>query len=125
MVGTSDKDEVVRVSALQGLLLPFESAKSAKDSGIDIDLSLMEHVIVKFLPRIADSVIDVSTSVQESGMKLLLALLRTGLLDEVEDENMWNQINLCALETNTSPEVRRTALYFIMEQLEGKNNVCV
>ena len=109
----------MRVSALEGLLLPFKSVKSAKSSGIDIDLSLMEHVIAKFLPRIADSVIDVSVSVQESGMKLLLALLRTGLLDDVEDENMWNQINLCALASDTSPEVRRNALYFIMEQLEA------
>ena len=32
---------------------------------------------------------------------------------------MWNQINLCALENNTSPEVRRNALYCIMEQLEA------
>ena len=116
---TSDKDEVVRISALEGLLLPFQSVNSVKNSGIDIDLSLMEHVITKFLPRIADSVIDVSVSVQESGMKLLLALLRTGLLDDIEDENMWNQINLCALANDTSPEVRRNALYFIMEQLEA------
>ena len=52
-------------------------------------------------------------------MELLLAFLRNGFLDEVEDENIWNQINLRALEPQTSPAVRRDALYFIMEQLEA------
>jgi len=115
----SDKEEGVRVSALKGLLLPFEAATATEKSTINIDISLMEHVIVKFLPRIADSIIDVNVTVQERGMKLLLALLRTGLLDDIEDENIWNQINLCALANDTSSEVRRDALYFIMEQLEA------
>ena len=43
--------------------------------------------------------------------------LRNAFLDEVEDEKMWNQINLLALASNTSVEVRKNALYFIMEQL--------
>ena len=50
-------------------------------------------------------------------MKLLVSLLRNAFLDEVEDEKMWNQINLLALASNTSVEVRKNALYFIMEQL--------
>ena len=45
--------------------------------------------------------------------------LRNAFLDEVEDEQMWNQINLLALASNTSAEVRKKALYFIMEQLEA------
>ena len=52
-------------------------------------------------------------------MKLLVSLLRNAFLDEVEDEKMWNQINLLALASNTSAEVRKNALYFIMEQLEA------
>ena len=51
-------------------------------------------------------------------MKLLVSLLRNAFLDEVEDEKMWNQINLLALASNTSAEVRKNALYFIMDQLE-------
>eukprot|EP00586_Coscinodiscus_wailesii_P000063 CAMPEP_0172480390 /NCGR_PEP_ID=MMETSP1066-20121228/5488_1 /TAXON_ID=671091 /ORGANISM="Coscinodiscus wailesii, Strain CCMP2513" /LENGTH=1957 /DNA_ID=CAMNT_0013241639 /DNA_START=101 /DNA_END=5974 /DNA_ORIENTATION=+ len=107
----SDKHSVVRCSAVNGLLAPFLTP--------NIDLGVMEHVIAKFLPRMADAVIDVSVSVQEKAIQLLLALLREGFLDDVEDEHLWNQINLRAIARDASPSVRRDALYFVMEQLEA------
>ena len=126
----SDKAECVRIAALSGLLLPFQSheLKQYKKFADKIDLMSMERVLNKFLPRIVDCVIDIHESVQEQGMKLLLALMRNGFLDEPEDkdedeedlmsEEMWDQVNLMALESNTTASVRKDALYFIMEQLE-------
>lgn len=116
----SDKSECVRIAALEALNRPFEDVENAKKIGKDspIDLSHLEHVTAKFLKRISDTAIDVHTSVQERGMKLMLSLLRAGFLDDVDDEKMWNQVNLLAFETASTPSVRRDALYFIMEQLE-------
>ncbi len=116
----SDKAECVRIAALKALNLPFELVQEAEKYGGEsgIDLSLLEHVNVKFLGRIVDTVIDVHVSVQECGVKLMLSLLRAGFLDDVEDEKFWDQVNVLAFETSSSPEVRRDALYFIMEQLE-------
>jgi len=48
----------------------------------------------------------------------MLSLLRAGFLDDVEDEKLWDQVNILAFESKSSPAVRRDALYFIMEQLE-------
>jgi cohesin complex subunit SA-1/2 len=116
----SDKDECVRFAALEGLNRPYEEVQQAEKNGREtsIELSNLEHVTMKFLSRIVDTVIDVHTSVQESGMKLMLSLLRAGFLDEIDDEKMWNQVNTLAFETTSTPTIRRNALYFIMEQLE-------
>jgi len=105
-----DRESIVRVSALDGLLAPFRH---------NVDLSLMDHVIAKFLPRMAECVIDVSIEVQEKAVELLLGLLREGFLDDVEDETLWNRINFRSIDRNTSDKVRRIALYFVMEQLEA------
>jgi cohesin complex subunit SA-1/2 len=128
----SDKAECVRIAALSSLLAPFQiiDSESIKDQKIakNINLSEMDRVIGKFLPRIADCVFDVQESVQEVAVKMMLTLLRHEFLEEVEDEEgnvenplpdkTWEQINLMALAPDTSPIVRRDALYFIMEQLE-------
>lgn len=52
-------------------------------------------------------------------MKLLLQLLRNGFLDEVDNDHLWNQVNLRAIAKDTNAEVRKYALYFVMEQLEA------
>ena len=103
-----DKSEHVRVASLSGLLAPFQAVHDAASGKarkameehwmIDkIDLSNMEHVIAKFLPRIAEGVIDVKSEVQEVAMSLMLVLLKDGFLDEVNDDKLWNQVNLRAL----------------------------
>jgi len=110
----SDKAECVRYEALGGLLTPFEEAGNT-----DIDTTKLWHVTEKFLPRIADCTLDVCVQVQERAMIMLLNMLRNGFLDEMDDDAIWNQINLRSLSPNTSDAVRRDALYFIMEQLEA------
>ncbi len=126
----SDKSECVRVAALEGLFRPFQFKDSQQNSKLTdkIDLVSMDRVVSKFLPRLVDCVIDIHDSIQEYAMKLLLSLMKNDLLDEAEDkdedesdlmtEEMWDQVNLMALESDTTPTVRRDALYFIMEQLE-------
>lgn len=123
----SDKDAVVRETAIDGLLAPFlraeEQAKMSNAKSIHplqvLSLEKLEKVVHKFLPRVADCVIDSDTKVQQHAMSLLLALNRNGLLDELDDDRVWNQINLRALAPDTTAEVRRDALYFVMEQLES------
>ena len=117
----SDKAECVRIAALRAMNRPFELWQDAEKNGTEhkIELSLLVNVIAKFLARIADTAIDVHSSVQELGVRLMLSLLRTGFLDETGDNDIiWDQVNNLAFETNSTPEVRRDALYFIMEQLE-------
>jgi len=117
----SDKDSIVRENAIFGLLEPFRAA--ARDKGkreaVNIDTSNMRSVIEKFAPRLADCVIDVDVSVQEKAMELLLVLSREALLDTLDDDEIWEQINLRALADDTSPAVRRDALLFVTEQLEA------
>jgi len=92
----SDKDVVVRLAAIDGLLAPFDviqKASTSSDSAVlkaaeRIDLTLLQHVVTKFLPRLADMVLDVDLRVQEKAMALLLSLLREGFLDEIEDDNL-------------------------------------
>ena len=92
----SDKEVIVRMAAISGLLAPFEAiqkASTSTDSAVlkaaeRIDLSLLQHVVTKFLPRLADGVIDESLLVQEKAMAFLLSLLREGFLDEIEDDNL-------------------------------------
>ena len=117
----SDKAEVVRIASVSALVAPFECFHGTEKISPrrNIDISTLENVIGKFLTRITDCVIDINLNVQEKAMKLLLLLLKDGFLDDVEDETIWNQINLRALARDTSPSVRRDALYFIIEQLEA------
>ena len=117
----SDKAEVVRIASVSALVAPFENFHGTEKVSPrrNIDISTLENVIGKFLLRITDCVIDTNMNVQENAMKLLLSLLKDGFLDDVEDETIWNQINLRALARDTSPSVRRDALYFIIEQLEA------
>ena len=92
----SDKEVIVRMAAIGGLLAPFEAIKKASTSSDSavlkaaerIDLSLLQHVVIKFLPRLVDGVIDESLLVQEKAMAFLLSLLREGFLDEIEDDNL-------------------------------------
>ena len=92
----SDKDVTVRLAAIGGLLAPFDAiqkASTSSDSAVlkaaeRIDLTLLQHVVTKFLPRLADAVIDTDLRVQEKAMALLLSLLREGFLDECEDDNL-------------------------------------
>ena len=118
----SDKAECVRITALKALNSPFKVLQDAEESGnakdTGIELSHMENVAIKFMARIADTVIDVHTSVQEAGLALMLSLVRVGFLDDIEDEKVWDQVNLLSFQEKTSPKVRKDALYFIMEQLE-------
>ena len=100
-----DKSPSVRHAALSGLLAPFLAVRqlaegtSSRDHGMTdkIDLSSMEHVIAKFLRRIAESVVDVDGEVQEVAIELMLELLKGGFLDEVEDDGLWNLVNCRAL----------------------------
>ena len=92
----SDKVVTVRLAAIGGLLAPFDAiqkASTSSDSAVlkaaeRIDLTLLQHVVTKFLPRLADAVIDTDLRVQEKAMALLLSLLREGFLDECEDDNL-------------------------------------
>ena len=92
----SDKDVTVRLAAIDGLLAPFDAIQKASTSSDSvvlkaaerIDLTLLQHVVTKFLPRLADAVIDTDLRVQEKAMALLLSLLREGFLDECEDDNL-------------------------------------
>jgi len=86
----------------------------------DVDLSTcLTNVVRKFLPRLADCTIDVSTRVQEKAMALFLHFDRENFLEDFEDDLLWEQINNRALAKDTTPQVRRDALYFIMDQLEA------
>jgi cohesin complex subunit SA-1/2 len=117
----SDKDAVVRKAAVSGLLMPFRQAKNGGKgvSGIKIDTSAMDSVIDKFHERLADMVLDADLSVAEVTMELLLVLLRKSFFDELENDAVWQQINMRALDPQTTPAVRRDALYFVFEQLEA------
>jgi cohesin complex subunit SA-1/2 len=121
----SDKVASVRVAALQGLLTPFTRADEQAEMHENsihplqaINVGRMDKVVEKFLHRMCDCAVDVAVEVQEVAMKLLLALLKQGLLDEMEDISTWAKINLRALAENTTPRVRRDALYIVLEQLE-------
>lgn len=99
-------------------MVPFAAARKASRSS-KIDLENMSNVINKFLSRLTDCVLDSDSMVQEKAMSLLLVLASEGFFDQVEDDDVWNQINICAVAENATPNVRRDALYFIMEQLEA------
>ena len=103
------------------LNLPFDTLKQRIDNKSDdgsLDLSQMSNVCMKFLNRISDCAIDANVDVQPHAMALLLSLLKEGFLDEVEDNELWDKVNFCALKPSASPEMRKVALEFIIEQIE-------
>ena len=125
----SDKHPIVRNAAILGLMKPMErnikSTKTADGSKVDI-ASNMTSVITKFLPRIVDCVIDVDVTVQETAMDFVLLLLRHyDFFNDVDNERMWNQINVRALDPHTSHHVRTNALYFVLEQLDESSTTAV
>jgi cohesin complex subunit SA-1/2 len=117
----SDKETCVREQAVLGFLGPFREVAKAKGKreASPMDMSNAKSVIEKFLPRLADCAIDVDFQVQERAMELLLVLMREDFLDSLDDDDIWEQINLQALALDTTPAVRRDALYFIIDQLEA------
>jgi cohesin complex subunit SA-1/2 len=106
----SDKSASVRYQAVLGLLRPLQEKA---------DIAGMTSVIEKFAPRLADMVLDVDDGVQDQVMQLLLLLSRQGLLDSLQDDQIWEQINLRALSPDASVAVRKNALFFVLEQLEA------
>jgi cohesin complex subunit SA-1/2 len=125
---THDKDPDVRTSALQALLVPFKMYKEqlrdpkAKKGGsttpYQIEIKSMQHVTVKFLPRLVDCTHDAeSVEVQEVAMKLLLEMLQVEFLEDCEDDELWDSINMKCVDMHTSPHVRKDALYFVLNQL--------
>lgn len=110
-----DKDPSVRLAAMQGLLVPLQAMQKKT---ITFDTKIMQAVIDKFLQQMANLVLDVSVPNQEKAMELLLLLLRDGYLDDLENGDIWNQINARALASDTSASVRKNALYFVMVQCE-------
>lgn len=118
----SDQEAVVRLSAVEGFLAPFREAEAQEKSkrrGPRINTSNMNAAIQSFLPRIADCVLDVDYTVQERAMELVLILLKKEFFESVEDDRIWDQINLRALERDTTPTVRRDALAFVLDQIES------
>lgn len=120
----SDKDARVRKSSVMGLLAPFSHNERFIDTDSDerIDTSGMKSVIQKFLTRIADCVHDVDAEVQITAMELALQLVRNNFFDDVDDDQIWKQLNLQAINPAADKLVRRNALYFVMEQLPQFDN---
>ena len=114
-----DKAAVVRAASFSGLHAPFKVARADSFGKSTVDThDAMKKVVDKFVSRIADCTFDVNVSVQKVAMSLLLTVLSEGLIDDVEDDNLWNQINLRSLDPSTTSQIRRASLYFVMEQME-------
>lgn len=116
---TSDKDATVRLAALKGLLAPFKYKQDKRPSSLQFELQAMQNVCAKFLPRLADCTDDSqSLEVQEVAMELIVKLANEGFLDDWDDDAGWDQLNLKALDSATTPAVRKNALYLILDQLD-------
>jgi hypothetical protein len=114
-----DKDPVVRLAALDGLAAPLR-AEAGADPDPDLDASPMKPAFDKFLGDVVSRARDVDAAVQERAAELLVLLLRAGMLDDKSpDDPLWGQVNLRALDPATTPQVRRHALSFVLEQLEA------
>ena len=117
---TLDKAAVVRAASFSGLHAPFKVARADSFGKSTVDThDVMKKVMDKFVSRITDCTIDVNVYVQQVAMSLLLTLLSEGLIDDVEDDNFWNQINLRSWDPSTTSQIRRVSLYFVMEQMEA------
>lgn len=119
-----DKCACVRQAAIAGIAAPFKAlaqraTSSSRNRVSSLDVDKMQNVISKFLLRLIDCVIDTNIKVQEQAMSLLIKLAQRGFMDDMEDDGAWSQINVRALASETSPLVRRDALYFVIEQLEA------
>ncbi|KAG7357038.1 hypothetical protein IV203_001726 [Nitzschia inconspicua] len=126
---THDKDPIVRKAALNALLAPFriyqEQVKgpttlkqSGNSSPFQIEIEAMKHVSIKFLARLVDCTHDANNiGVQEVAMKLLSQMMRVGFLDDCDEDEIWDSINMKCLDQHTSPQVRKDALYFVLDQL--------
>lgn len=115
----SDKNANVRLAALKGLLAPFKYKQDRRPASLQFELTAMQNVCTKFLPRIADCTDDSqSLAVQEMAMELIVKLMNEGFMDDWDDDAGWDHLNLKAVDTEATPGVRTNALYFILDQLD-------
>jgi hypothetical protein len=131
----SDKSSMVRIAAIYGLMKPLYLLQHENESNhTTMNHSTMVHtnivtnmtsVITKFLTRMVNCVIDIDTSVQEIAIQFVLLLLRhyyddhiSHTLENDDNEHIWTQINIRAIDPQTTPIVRKYALYVVLEQLD-------
>ena len=116
---TSDKDASVRLAALKGLLAPFKYNQDKRPDSLQLKLEDMQNVCNKFLPRIAECTDDSqSLEVQEAAMELVVKLASVGFMDDFDDDDAWDHLNLKALDSESTPGVRKNALYLVLDQLD-------
>ena len=116
---TSDKDASVRLAALKGLLAPFKYTQDKRPDSLQLKLEDMQNVCTKFLPRIAECTDDSqSLEVQEAAMELVVKLASVGFMDDFDDDDAWDHLNLKALDSESTPGVRKNALYLVLDQLD-------
>jgi len=115
----SDKDATVRLASLKGLLAPFKYKHDKRPETLQLKLEDMQNVCNKFLPRIAECTNDAqSLEVQEVAMELIVKLTSEGFMDDFDDDDAWDQLNLKALDVESTPGVRKNALYLVLDQLD-------
>ena len=118
-----DKDANVRLCSIRSItrLVP-DDTENTNDPATDEFLversQTLQPFVTKFTARLIDLVLDVNGDVAEEALRCLIALLRCGLLDQMDEDSMWERVNLCALDDALSEEARRLALLFVLEQLE-------
>lgn len=109
----------MRLAAVKGLLAPFKYKQDKRPPSLEIKLEDMQNVCNKFLPRITECTDDAqSLEVQEAAMELVVKLVSEGFMDDFDDDDAWDRLNLKALDSNTSPGVRKNALYLVVDQLD-------
>lgn len=117
-----DKLPTIRHAAFSGILAPFRAVHDTAEGkprkvGDEhfciekIDLSVMEHVINKFLGRISSAVMDPNGKVQEVAMELMLVLLKDGFLDDVNEDAMWDSTNQRSLAWDA------VSVFFVIDHL--------
>ncbi|GMH66554.1 hypothetical protein TL16_g04458 [Triparma laevis f. inornata] len=89
----SDTNPVVRVAALAGLTLPFDTVEERQQNNSDngsIDLQSMSNVCMKFLPRVWDQVnfcaISPNASVEMRKVALEFVIEQLEAFDDLEDD---------------------------------------
>jgi hypothetical protein len=116
---TSDKEACVRLAALKGLLAPFKYKQEKRPASLQFELQTMQNVCTKFLSRVAECTDDAqSLEVQEAAMELVVKLTNEGFMDDWHDDEGWEQLNLKAIDSDSSPSVRKNALYLILDQID-------